>query len=190
MPCVKCDSDTPNGWRFCKPCMDLDMAERKMEELEDRRQNGFKQNDLFHSYNGDYDDNIVSNFFQQQNFLDKPEERLNLKNELKELGKKMNKLESLIKETYDDLYVLLSKDDDGLIHLHGIFSNLENGENSFNKIEEDSNKYSKIINLRQITLYKTQMDKLDNSFDTSIFDDCDMEIVKTKEINKKEETIN
>lgn len=180
MPCVKCDSETQNGWRFCKPCMELDMAERKIEQLEDNR-----DNNLFHSYNGDYDDNIDSNFLQNSNFLDKTEDRLNLKNELKELGKKMNKLESLIKDTYDDLYVLLSKDEDEMIHLHGIFSNIENAESSFNKIEEDSNKYSKIINLKQIVLYKTQMDKLDNSFDTSLFDDCDMEIIKTKVFNNE-----
>ncbi len=170
MPCVKCSCETPNGWRFCKPCIEIDMAEKKMEELKNRQKEEFDELS---------DDNLDMEYMH-----DFRDDRHNIKNELKELNKKVNKLESLIKETYDDLYVLLSKDEDNLIHLHGIFSNIENANSSYEKIEQDSNRYSKIIKLKEIVLYKTQLDKLDNSFDTSLFDDCDMDIIKIKEFKE------
>ena len=189
MPCVKCDGETPNGWRFCKPCMEKDMAEKKLEEMQmisNKKNNYIDSLTELEKINNFFPSDIEDMQMYSDNNNHSYNNRYELKNELKELGYKVNKLESLIKDTFDDIYVLISKDNDEMIHLHGIFSNMENAMNSYNKIEDESNKYSSIVNLQQLILYKTQLDKLDTKFDTSLFDDCDMEILKMNNYTKSQ----
>ena len=104
-----------------------------------------------------------------------------LLNEMKLITQKINNMEQMIKDNYSSIYVLVSRDMDQLVHLHGVYSNFNIAGSNYKKLITDADKYSKIIKLEKVILYKTYMDKLDGSFDTALFDDCDMEIIMNKE---------
>jgi hypothetical protein len=104
-----------------------------------------------------------------------------LLNEMKLITQKVNQMEQMIKDNYSAIFVLVSRDIDQLVHLHGVYSNLDIAGLNFKKLTKDADKYSKIIKLEKVILYKTYMDNLDGSFDTALFDDCDMEIIMKKE---------
>lgn len=117
--------------------------------------------------------------------------------EMKTIRDKMSNIENLLKETNtvkeviihkqseinSIVFILVSRDQDDLNHIHGIFTNIDKGMTAFKKIVLDADKYSKIVKLDKIILYKSQVDELDTSFDTALFDDCDMEIVIKKDFN-------
>jgi len=104
-----------------------------------------------------------------------------LLSEMKLITQKVNHMEQMIKDNYSAIFVLVSRDMDQLVHLHGVYSNLDIAGLNFKKLTTDADKYSKIIKLAKVILYKTYMDNLDGSFDTALFDDCDMEIIMKKE---------
>lgn len=104
-----------------------------------------------------------------------------LLSEMKLITQKVNHMEQMIKDNYSAIYVLVSRDMDQLVHLHGVYSNLNIAGSNYKKLTADADKYSKIIKLEKIILYKTFMDNLDGSFDTALFDDCDMEVIMNKE---------
>jgi hypothetical protein len=118
-------------------------------------------------------------------------------NEMKTIKDKMMSIENLLKETNvvkeviihkqseisSLLYILVSRDMDDLNHIHGIFTNIDKGMTAYKKIVLDADKYSKIVKLDKIILYKSQVDELDTSFDTALFDDCEMEIIVKKDFN-------
>ena len=109
-----------------------------------------------------------------------------LLNEMKLITQKVNNMEQMIKDNYSAIYVLVSRDMDQLVHLHGVYSNLDIAGLNYKKLTTDADKYSKIIKLEKVILYKTYMDNLDGSFDTALFDDCDMEIIMNKEYKRNE----
>ena len=104
-----------------------------------------------------------------------------LLSEMKLITQKVNHMEQMIKDNYSAIYVLVSRDMDQLVHLHGVYSNFNIASSNYKKLITDADKYSKIIKLEKIILYKTFMDNLDGSFDTALFDDCDMEIIMNKD---------
>ena len=126
-----------------------------------------------------------------------PDKKQVILNEMKTIKDKMINIENLLKETNvvkeviiqkqseinSNVYILVSRDQDDLNHIHGIFTNVDKGITAFKKIVLDADKYSKIVKLDKIILYKSQVDELDTSFDTALFDDCEMEIVIKKDFN-------
>ena len=101
--------------------------------------------------------------------------------EMKNITLKINQIEKSIHNTFNCVYVLVSKDDDQLVHLHGIYTTLDKGSLYFKKISDESDKYSKIVKISKIILYKVSIDQIDTSFDTSLLDDCEHEIIMKKE---------
>ena len=86
-------------------------------------------------------------------------------NELKIINAKLEDCNTYLREIYISVYVLLSKDIFGLIHLHGIYSTLDKGTEGFNKIINYDNKISKLI------LYKSFVNNLSGDYDITLFDD-------------------
>ena len=212
MPCVVCKGDTKKGFTYCASCMEKDMNQKRLEqENEIREREKFltrkninasvtlpKINNLDLT---DLDDN-----FLPSKIIDKKVQKIDDKNidkkqiilnEMKSIKDKMVNIENLLKETNtvkeviihkqseinSIIYILVSRDQDDLNHIHGIFTNVDKGMTAFKKILLDADKYSKIVKLDKIILYKSQVDELDTSFDTALFDDCEMEIVMKKDFN-------
>jgi hypothetical protein len=86
-------------------------------------------------------------------------------NELKIINAKLEDCNTYLREIYISVYILLSKDNIGLIHLHGIYSTLDKGTDAFNKIINYDNKISKLI------LYKSFVNNLGCDYDLTLFDD-------------------
>jgi hypothetical protein len=95
-------------------------------------------------------------------------------NELKILNNKMDECNSFLRQIYISVYVLLSKDYLGIIHLHGIYSNLDKGTEAFNKITNFDRKISILI------LYKTFIDNLSAEYDLTLFDDSNFDKIYQK----------
>jgi len=189
MPCVVCKGDTKRGFTYCDPCMKKDLDSKRLE------QNLEKQ-----FFNED-----VPNHKNEPKKLERSRRRLTPKvekeiikstealpikadnnkslllSELKLITSKINNMEQMLKDNYTSIYVLVSRDMDQLVHIHGIYSTLDNADINYKKLITDADKYSKIIKLEKVILYKTYMDNLDGSFDTALFDDCSMEIIVKKE---------
>ena len=165
-----------------------DMVESKNTETNKKREkkiiqqfnknNGIKDIEVFKPIEIIQEKIIKKNFVQD----DKIDSNKNsLLNEMKLITQKVNHMEQMIKDNYSSIFVLVSRDMDQLVHLHGVYSNLDIAGLNFKKLTTDADKYSKIIKLAKVILYKTYMDNLDGSFDTALFDDCDMEIIMKKE---------
>ena len=207
MPCVICKLDTKKGFTYCEPCMKKDMENKKLEqEFEKKRldedlmirnqqremieskiepkkrekkvqQVSKKETDIFKPIEI-IQEKVLKKVIQD----DKIDNNKNsLLTEMKLITLKINQMEQMIKDNYSAIYVLVSRDMDQLVHLHGIYSNLDIAGSNYKKLIIDADKYSKIIKLEKVILYKTYMDNLDGSFDTALFDDCDMEIIMKKE---------
>ena len=95
-------------------------------------------------------------------------------NELKILNNKMDECNNFLRQIYISVYVLLSKDYLGIIHLHGIYSNLDKGTEAFNKITNFDRKISNLI------LYKTFIDNLSAEYDLTLFDDSNFDKIYQK----------
>lgn len=212
MPCVVCKGDTKKGFTYCASCMEKDMNQKRLEqENEIREREKFlarkninaavtlpKINNLDLT---ELDDNFLPSKLidkKIQKVDDKnPDKKQVILNEMKTIKDKMINIENLLKETNvvkeviiqkqseinSNVYILVSRDQDDLNHIHGIFTNVDKGITAFKKIVLDADKYSKIVKLDKIILYKSQVDELDTSFDTALFDDCEMEIVIKKDFN-------
>jgi hypothetical protein len=165
-----------------------DMVESKNTETNKKREkkliqqfnknNGIKDIEVFKPLEIIQEKVVKKNFIQD----DKIDNSKNfLLSEMKLITQKVNNMEQMIKDNYSAIYVLVSRDMDQLVHLHGVYSNLDIASLNYKKLTTDADKYSKIIKLEKVILYKTYMDNLDGSFDTALFDDCDMEIIMKKE---------
>lgn len=86
-------------------------------------------------------------------------------NELKIINAKLEDTNNFLRQIYISVYILLSKDNIGLIHLHGVYSDLDKGTDAFNKITNFDNKMSKLI------LYKSFVNNLSGDYDITLFDD-------------------
>lgn len=212
MPCVVCKGDTKKGFTYCSTCMEKDMQQKRIEqENEIREREKFlarkninasvtlpKINNLDLT---ELDDNFLPSKLIDKKIPKTDDKNQDKKqiilNEMKTIKDKMINIENLLKETNvvkeviiqkqseinSNVYILVSRDQDDLNHIHGIFTNVDKGITAFKKIVLDADKYSKIVKLDKIILYKTQVDELDTSFDTALFDDCEMEIVIKKDFN-------
>ena len=191
MPCVICKLDTKKGFTYCEPCMKKDMENKKLEqEFEKKRldedlmirnqqremieskiepkkrekkvqQVSKKETDIFKPIEI-IQEKVLKKVIQD----DKIDNNKNsLLTEMKLITLKINQMEQMIKDNYSAIYVLVSRDMDQLVHLHGIYSNLDIAGSNYKKLIIDADKYSKIIKLEKVILYKTYMDNLDGSFD-------------------------
>ena len=95
-------------------------------------------------------------------------------NELKIINAKLEDCNTYLREIYISVYILLSKDNLGSIHLHGIYSDLDRGTEAFNKIVNYDNKISKLI------LYKSFVNNLSGDYDIKLFDDNNIDKVFQK----------
>jgi len=206
MPCVVCKVETPNGFRYCKPCMDKDIKKKRNEEEFIENRNNQELNKPLYIFQQNFDDLKIKNkelddllfnsykkkeiqpiekkiekkvVFEENKIFDY--KRQQVADDIKIIKNKIIKIELGISELFNSVFVLVSQDTDNMIHLHGIYSNIDTAEINFKKIVEEAEKYSKIINVEKVILYKTILDQLDTSFDTSLLDDCDMEIIMKKE---------
>jgi hypothetical protein len=100
-----------------------------------------------------------------------------IKNELKIIQSKMDECNSFLRQIYISVFVLLSKNYSGEIHLHGIYSNLDKGTEAFNKITNYDKKISNLI------LYKTFVDNLSAEYDIKLFDDLNQDKIYEKKYN-------
>jgi len=142
------------------------------------KNNGIKEIEVFKPIEIIQEKVIKKNFVQDDKI---DSNKIFLLNEMKLITQKVNQMELMIKDNYSAIFVLVSRDMDQLVHLHGVYSNLDIAGLNYKKLTTDADKYSKIIKLEKVILYKTYMDNLDGSFDTALFDDCDMEIIMKKE---------
>lgn len=197
MPCVVCKGDTKRGFTYCDPCMKKDLDNKRLEQdleknlfnedipihknepkkLEKSKRRVTPKSDLFKPIEKE----LIKPFEGLPEKLIKADNKSLLLSELKLITSKINNMEQMLKDNYTSIYVLVSRDMDQLVHIHGIYSTLDNANINYKKLITDADKYSKIIKLEKVILYKTYMDNLDGSFDTALFDDCSMEIVLKKE---------
>jgi hypothetical protein len=195
MPCVVCKGDTKRGFTYCDPCMKKDLDNKRLEQdLEKRffnedipnnkdepkktRKRATPKNDSFKSIEKELTKPIEG---LPEKLIKTDNNKSLLLSELKLITSKINNMEQMLKDNYTSIYVLVSRDMDQLVHIHGIYSTLDNANINYKKLITDADKYSKIIKLEKVILYKTYMDNLDGSFDTALFDDCSMEIILKKE---------
>lgn len=192
MPCVVCKGDTKRGFTYCDPCMKKDLDNKRLEQ--DLEKNLFNEDIPIHKnetkklersrrrVTPKVEKEIIKPI---ESLPEKPIKADNNKSlllsELKLITSKINNMEQMLKDNYTSIYVLVSRDMDQLVHIHGIYSTLDNANINYKKLITDADKYSKIIKLEKVILYKTYMDNLDGSFDTALFDDCSMEIILKKE---------
>ncbi len=214
MPCVICKAETKKGFTYCEPCMKKDIETKRNEQDNDikKRFDEEKRMRMMPNFNFDTppkfnnDKKSMFDFDDKEMDIDIPippnpheilrkkqhhdeskqDNKHSLLNEMKLITNKISHMEQMLKDSYSSIYVLVSRDMDQLVHLHGIYSNSDIGINNFKKLVNDADKYSKIIKLEKVFLYKTFMDNLDGSFDTALFDDCDMEIIMKKEFKYNE----
>jgi hypothetical protein len=195
MPCVVCKGDTKRGFTYCDPCMKKDLDNKRLEQdLEKRffnedilnnkdepkktRKRATPKNDSFKSIEKELTKPIEG---LPEKLIKTDNNKSLFLSELKLITSKINNMEQMLKDNYTSIYVLVSRDVDQLVHIHGIYSTLDNANINYKKLITDADKYSKIIKLEKVILYKTYMDNLDGSFDTALFDDCSMEIILKKE---------
>jgi hypothetical protein len=101
-------------------------------------------------------------------------------NEMKDLSNKLTDLEYLIREVYICAYILVSKDVNNVMHLHGVYSKLDNATIDYNTIISDLEKYKNVTRLSKLILYKTYINDFHISLDTSLCDDPEMTVILQK----------
>ena len=97
-----------------------------------------------------------------------------ISNELKIIQCKIEECNNFLREIYISVYILLSLDYIGIIHLHGVYTTLDNGTDAFNKIINKDNKMKKLI------LYKTFVNNLGGDYDLKLFDDSNEDKIYEK----------
>ena len=202
MPCVVCKANTQNGFRYCNPCMEKDQKGKRLES-EIKPNFSVQQkpiSSVFTSNNidelklkdSDLDIELFKPIekktekkiekkviFEENKIIDHKKQQLI--DEMKSITYKLNNMEKTMNDVFNSVFILVSQDTDKMVHLHGVYSNIDKANINFKRISEEADKYSKIVKLEKIILYNTPIDGFDNSFDTCLLDDCDMEIVMKKE---------
>jgi len=202
MPCVVCKASTQNGFRYCKSCMEKDQKGKRIES-EKKPNFPVKQKPISSVFTSNNIDEIKLKdsdldielfkpiekktekkiekkvIFEENKIIDHKKQQLI--DEMKSITYKLNNMEKTMNDVFNSVFILVSQDTDKMVHLHGVYSNIDKANINFKRISEEADKYSKIVKLEKIILYNTPIDGFDNSFDTCLLDDCDMEIVMKKE---------
>jgi hypothetical protein len=108
------------------------------------KNNGIKDIEVFKPLEIIQEKVVKKNFIQDDKI---DNSKVFLLNEMKLITQKVNQMEQMIKDNYSAIYVLVSRDMDQLVHLHGVYSNLDIASLNYKKLTTDADKYSKIIKL-------------------------------------------